>query len=219
MSPGLLVAFALVIARVTRRRTLRRAASDAAGISDATQADVVGGETDKEDLEPPPPPPFEPASEVGALPPLGFFDPLGFSPRGDRGKFRSLRAAELKHGRVAMMATVGAVVQHYARLPGCSLNTTPNGIQAAFAVPSVWGFWLLVIVCGVVELIFWKEDVNKEPGDFGNPFGIDMYDTDMRNRELNNGRFAMFAAMGILAADVVTGKDGIEQLGLDELGI
>merc|ERR1711924_419771 len=39
-----------------------------------------------------------------------------------------------------------------------------------------------------------------------------MYNEDMRNRELNNGRFAMFAAIGIIAAEMFTGKDGVEQI-------
>ena len=33
-------------------------------------------------------------------------------------------------------------------------------------------------------------------------------------RELNNGRFAMFAAIGIIAAELYTGKDAVEQFGL-----
>ena len=33
-------------------------------------------------------------------------------------------------------------------------------------------------------------------------------------REINNGRFAMFAALGIIAAELYTGKDAIEQFGL-----
>jgi hypothetical protein len=36
---------------------------------------------------------------------------------------------------------------------------------------------------------------------------------DMRNRELNNGRFAMVAILGIVAAELVTGKDAVQQLG------
>ena len=36
---------------------------------------------------------------------------------------------------------------------------------------------------------------------------------DMRNRELNNGRFAMVAIMGIIGAELVTGKDAVQQLG------
>ena len=35
-----------------------------------------------------------------------------------------------------------------------------------------------------------------------------------KERELNNGRFAMFAALGIISAELYTGKDAIEQFGL-----
>ena len=37
---------------------------------------------------------------------------------------------------------------------------------------------------------------------------------EMREREINNGRFAMFAAIGIIIAELYTGKDAIEQFGL-----
>ncbi|CAE7232947.1 FCPA [Symbiodinium necroappetens] len=60
--------------------------------------------------EAPKPPPFDPAKQVGAMAPLGFFDPAGFSKVGDKDGFQSLRAAEIKHGRVAMMAALGAVL-------------------------------------------------------------------------------------------------------------
>merc|ERR1740121_2763351 len=43
---------------------------------------------------------------------------------------------------------------------------------------------------------------------------FDDYSEEMRARELNNGRIAMFAAMGQIAAGLYTGKDAIEQLGL-----
>jgi hypothetical protein len=36
----------------------------------------------------------------------------------------------------------------------------------------------------------------------------------MRNKELNNGRMAMFSILGIILAELVTGKDGIQQFGL-----
>jgi len=41
-----------------------------------------------------------------------------------------------------------------------------------------------------------------------------MYTEDMRNKEINNGRMAMFASLGIIAANIVTGKDAIQQFGL-----
>merc|ERR1719382_83909 len=61
---------------------------------------------------------FDPAVQLGAMAPLNYWDPAGFCKKGDESGFRTLRAAELKHGRVAMMAAVGAVAQHYIKSPG-----------------------------------------------------------------------------------------------------
>lgn len=36
---------------------------------------------------------------------------------------------------------------------------------------------------------------------------------EMRNKEINNGRFAMFSALSIVAANLLTGKDAIQQFG------
>lgn len=41
--------------------------------------------------------------------PLGFFDPLGLCPDGEK-KFKRYRESELKHGRVAMLAVLGVLV-------------------------------------------------------------------------------------------------------------
>lgn len=44
---------------------------------------------------------------AGALPPLGYFDPLGLSSGKTVEEVRKIREAELKHGRVAMVAFLG----------------------------------------------------------------------------------------------------------------
>ena len=49
--------------------------------------------------------------------PIELFDHLGFS-KGDEAAFKNLRAAGTKHGRISMMAAVGAVAQHYVKFPG-----------------------------------------------------------------------------------------------------
>ena len=144
--------------------------------------------------------------------PMGFFDPLGFSKVGDKEGFRNLRMAELKHGRVAMMAAVGAVAQHYIKFPG--FEKVPAGLAAVTTAPGTYGFVVLFLLSGFMELAVWTQDPNKEVGDFGDPVGLGMYDLDMREKELNNGRMAMFAALGIISAELLTGKDGIAQLGL-----
>merc|ERR1719434_507935 len=140
------------------------------------------------------------------------FDPLGFSKVGDKEGFRNLRTAELKHGRVAMMAAVGAVAQHYIKFPG--FEKVPAGLGAVTTAPGTYGFAALFLLSGVMELAVWTQDEKKEPGNFGDPVGLGMYTEDMRTKELNNGRMAMFAAVGIVAADLLTGKDGMQQLGL-----
>eukprot|EP00957_Ditylum_brightwellii_P072158 5484478-Ditylum_brightwellii.AAC.1 len=38
---------------------------------------------------------------VGALPPVGFFDPLGFTDKADENTLKRYREAELTHGRVS----------------------------------------------------------------------------------------------------------------------
>jgi hypothetical protein len=46
----------------------------------------------------------------GAVAPLGFFDPLGFSKNMDLDGVKRLREAEVMHSRVAMMATLGYII-------------------------------------------------------------------------------------------------------------
>jgi hypothetical protein len=60
-------------------------------------------------------------SEIGAASPeLGCWDPLGYVADGDKKRFDHLRGVELKHGRIAMLATWGyATTWSGARFPGC----------------------------------------------------------------------------------------------------
>eukprot|EP00985_Skeletonema_marinoi_P030611 scaffold32895_cov216-Skeletonema_marinoi.AAC.2 len=46
----------------------------------------------------------------GALAPVGLFDPLGFAEKADEMTLKRYREAELTHGRVGMLATVGFLV-------------------------------------------------------------------------------------------------------------
>merc|ERR1719210_245685 len=55
---------------------------------------------------------------VGDQPPLGLWDPLGFTKDGSVEKFRRRREVELKHGRVSMFATIGYIVPEYFKFPG-----------------------------------------------------------------------------------------------------
>ena len=52
------------------------------------------------------------AGEVGVVAPLGLFDPLNILDNADKERFDHLRAVELKHGRISMLAVVGYLVTY-----------------------------------------------------------------------------------------------------------
>eukprot|EP00929_Paragymnodinium_shiwhaense_P006075 TRINITY_DN10889_c0_g2_i11.p1 TRINITY_DN10889_c0_g2~~TRINITY_DN10889_c0_g2_i11.p1 ORF type:complete len:308 (+),score=76.41 TRINITY_DN10889_c0_g2_i11:136-924(+) len=162
------------------------------------------------------PPPFDPTDQVGVTAPLGYFDPLGFCPPGDEENWRRLRAAEVKHGRVAMLACAGSIIQHWVRIPGLGFEDAEPGITALWKDPTVYPSLILILACGVIEALIWTEptDWRRQPGDFEDPLGLGVFDEETFNRELNNGRLAMFTSLGIIANELVTGNDAIEQLGI-----
>lgn len=51
-------------------------------------------------------------NEPGVVAPLGLFDPCSLLDDADQDRFNHLRAVELKHGRVAMLAVVGYLVTY-----------------------------------------------------------------------------------------------------------
>ncbi|CAJ1406692.1 unnamed protein product [Effrenium voratum] len=156
-------------------------------------------------------PPFQPSKQFGATEPLGFFDPLGFTAVGDERGFRKLRVSEIKHGRVAMMASIGLVGQHFLKFPG--FEQSPAGFSVMGRGEGVLGFFGIFLLCALLELA-WREEPgsDREPGNYGDPFGVNMYNDEMRMKELNNGRMAMISVLGIFAAEMATGKDAIQHV-------
>jgi hypothetical protein len=78
-------------------------------------------------------------NEIGAASPeLGCWDPLGYVSNGDQKRFDHLRGVELKHGRIAMLATWGyATTWSGARFPGC--ENFPAGHEVRkFSHDVVW---------------------------------------------------------------------------------
>jgi len=155
---------------------------------------------------------FDKTSQIGAMQPVGFFDPLGFCK--DEASFKDLRAKELKHGRLAMMGAVGMLAQSLFQLPG--MEGVPKDVSAAWTGNGATGMIITLGLIGFLEATVFVQDDKKEPGNFGNPLPVvgDDYSEDMRSKELNNGRIAMFAAIGQIFAGLYTGKAGLEQFGI-----
>ena len=143
------------------------------------------------------------------------FDPLGFSEYND---VKWMREAELKNGRVAMLAVVGWLVTSAGiHLPSeTGLYSVTNPIDAFFHVgPSVMG--QIFCFCGALESLAHKGkmapdnmfDDGRKPGNFGAfapPLGgKDM--ADMEVKELKNGRLAMIAMGGLVHQQIIDGTE------------
>ena len=148
--------------------------------------------------------------EVGALPPVGFWDPLGLSKDADAEKFNAYRTAELKHGRVAMLAVTGYIVAENYRFPGAidldgtTFQSIPNGLAAFGAVPA-FGWFQIAASVGFWEIFGWKQ-ASEDVGDFGflDASTAKKFDGnpaarfEQRTKEIQNGRLAMLAIAGTM---------------------
>ena len=157
---------------------------------------------------------LKPKNTAGYVGDTGF-DPLGFS---DYFDMKWLRESELKHGRAAMLATVGFVVQQFITLPGMTHVDDSTLAPAAAGISP-----MLQIVFGLGCLEFYTnkgnvtmenmfETSDRKPGDLGfDPLGFKKNKSaaeleDMELKELKNGRLAMLAIGGMIHHNFVTGE-------------
>jgi len=153
----------------------------------------------------------------GAFPPLGFWDPAGFSTDISEGRLAYYREAELKHGRVCMLASLGIfTAERYHPLFGGAIDVP--GWEALKSTELTY-FWPAVLALSAgVELVQGfsrfemdgKEKVLKEglvAGDIGyDPLGLkDTFseEDDIEGKELAHARLAMISTLGIILQEIV----------------
>ena len=133
-----------------------------------------------------------------------------------------MREAELKHGRMSMLAIVGVMVQsagiHFPGNADISFDNADWATAPQSLPPAAWGQVLLFI--GLVEgqksvglADLWNGvTTDREPGNYGPAFGSELLSKDpvaadkMRLKELKNGRVAMLAIMGVAFNHVLPGS-------------
>jgi hypothetical protein len=160
----------------------------------------------------------------GSVAPLGQFDPLGFTKEMGVGPIKKLREAEVTHGRVGMLAVLGYLVgENFHPLFNGSITGPANSHLAQVQEVAPFFFAWLVGSIMTAELgranIGWKSPTEETfalrtkyyPGDIGfDPFGLKPTDpkefADIQTKELNNGRLAMIAAIGMIGQELVTQK-------------
>eukprot|EP00527_Entomoneis_sp_CCMP2396_P004701 CAMPEP_0198155300 /NCGR_PEP_ID=MMETSP1443-20131203/69055_1 /TAXON_ID=186043 /ORGANISM="Entomoneis sp., Strain CCMP2396" /LENGTH=198 /DNA_ID=CAMNT_0043822047 /DNA_START=766 /DNA_END=1362 /DNA_ORIENTATION=- len=152
--------------------------------------------------------------DVGAITPLGFFDPLGLVADGNQERFDRLRTVELKHGRVSMLAVVGYLITaNGIRFPGA--EGIPDGLAAFPALHTTSDG--KAVLMQMLAFFAVAEMINRDAfgkaefiGDYRNgalDFGWDKLDegTKLRKRkvELNQGRAAMMGITGLITHEVL----------------
>mmetsp|Transcript_28221 Transcript_28221/g.58700 ORF Transcript_28221/g.58700 Transcript_28221/m.58700 type:complete len:704 (-) Transcript_28221:111-2222(-) len=169
---------------------------------------------------------FDPSNELGAVPPLGYWDPFGMMAFGDKARFDRNRELELKHGRICMVATIGMVAPDiFGRFPGdlspsqgLHFSDIPSGLAAVSKVPAE-GWLQIIAVAGLLEaknLAF--------PTNYGWPAFLGQINKlspeDKKRKltaEINNGRLAMMAFAAMVAQNGVTGQSLVEQFSTGNL--
>mmetsp|Transcript_4189 Transcript_4189/g.9496 ORF Transcript_4189/g.9496 Transcript_4189/m.9496 type:complete len:898 (-) Transcript_4189:117-2810(-) len=176
---------------------------------------------------------FDPSNELGAVPPLGYWDPFGMMAFGDKARFDRNRELELKHGRICMFATIGMVWPDIfgkfngflSPSTGLKFEDVPSGLGAITKVP-LEGWAQILVLAGVMETQLFKDksfggfayaSYGEEPGNFGTGYwGRKIEDPAERRQklttELNNGRLAMISVTAMLVQNGLTGQSPIEQL-------
>merc|ERR1711924_452941 len=159
----------------------------------------------------------------GIIAPTGFFDPAGLSEGVSPSELKRYREAELMHGRVAMLASVGFLVGESGATPLFDGQIGGIAINQFWQVPKE--LWPIVLFLLAVPEVFralrgWMDPSVPEnyfqlrpeytPGDLDfDPAGLKPEDPEefkeMQTKELQHCRLAMLAAAGMIVQELQTG--------------
>lgn len=158
---------------------------------------------------------------TGSTAPFPAFDPLDLASLGSESTLAWFRAAELKHGRVAMLATTGYLVQGAGvHFPGMLSSDTSFESLSAMKPLDAWaavpdgGKQQIIATILIAEIITETNGTHYTKGgklpeivfppiDFS---GVDEATLQKkRNAELNNGRLAMIAIASFISAANIPG--------------
>jgi len=135
----------------------------------------------------------------GVTAPFGFFDPLGFCSDCSDGKLCFYREVEVKHGRVAMLASLGFLVgEHFHPLFGGNIDVAS---YIAFQQTPLQQFWPAVVAAiAIPELLststfrditvfnWWTVKPDRDGGDLGfDPLGLKPKDPKKAQRHADQG--------------------------------
>mgnify|MGYP002047790141 CR=1 FL=1 len=163
--------------------------------------------------------------DLGVLPPLGVYDPLGLIETRDMRRFEIM---EIKHGRAAMLGFLPVILLHAgAKFPGelspssgLSFADMPTGCIASLeALPTAGWLQIMVLTCmqeAGTGFASKAQTDDAEAGDIALDSWVRYDDPEVKTFKLNaerqNGRAAMLGITGCLIHELL-GVDALYPTG------
>merc|ERR1719454_578979 len=162
--------------------------------------------------------------DVGTTRPLGVYDPLGLIT--DEKKYRRWQEMEIKHGRIAMLATLHVIATgagykfdgycSYLSFPPLKFEDIPAGTVGSWETLPQAGWAQIVALIAILDNSLFAQLPENEPGNvvagkFGDRIPWVRYQNpEIReyklNAERNNGRAAMMGIIGMMIHEGLTGN-------------
>merc|ERR1719326_1811316 len=146
--------------------------------------------------------------DIGVLPPLGVYDPLGLIDTRDMFRYEVM---EIKHGRAAMLGFLHVIlIEAGVRFPTEQCEAAPAGLIA----------WLQIMLTTCMMesgyFLFEAQTTDAAPGDIGGDAWVRYDDPEAKTFKLNverqNGRAAMLGVFGCILHELV-GVDALYPTG------
>jgi len=141
--------------------------------------------------------------DLGVLPPLGVYDPLGLIETRDMFRYEIM---EIKHGRAAMLGFLHVIlIEAGVRFPVADCADTPAGLLASLEACPTAGWLQIMLTTCMMEtgyFLFEAQSASKAAGDIGGEGWVRYDDPEVKafklNAERQNGRAAMMGITGCL---------------------
>jgi light-harvesting complex I chlorophyll a/b binding protein 1 len=159
--------------------------------------------------------------DIGVLPPLGVYDPLGLIESRNMARYEVM---EIKHGRAAMLGFLHVIlIEAGVRFPIEDCAAAPAGLLASLeAVPTAGWLQIMLTTC-MMETGYFLFDYegypnvgDKEAGDIGGSAWVRYDDPETKTFKLNverqNGRAAMLGITGCIIHELL-GVDALYPTG------
>ena len=150
--------------------------------------------------------------DIGVLPPLGVYDPLGLIESRDMARYEIM---EIKHGRAAMLGFLHVIaVEAGAKIPTEECLAAPTGLIASLESMPTFGWLQIMLTSCMMETGYFLFDYegypnvgDREAGDIGGSAWVRYDDPETKTFKLNaerqNGRAAMLGVTGCLIHELL----------------